>query len=415
MEIDKKTFCAAAWFQVRNDHANGEYRVCCEIDHTKSKFSGDKSFSWPKSTPNDFINSEYVQYLRSELNNGNKLPECGKCWRKENAGGKSLRQVSNDTVTNNQGNNLENTWIKNYFKNKTDFISNLVLSADLKTTNICNFACTMCEPMDSSKLYTKWLKNKNEPAVRKLLSLKPKNYLDEVKSVYMDKNNRYELLEYFLLMKPKHLKILGGEPLMDEKMFQVLEKFPHKSNIKILFVTNGSQNLSNVSERLKDYKDVNYTISLEGKNDIQDYIREGSNWNQIENNILEYQAKYPNNQVSVNCVVQALNIFHIPEFVNWCRKQSIALTLSILDEPSFMGLSSIPPKLKTDILKNLHNMNWNRSEMYNNDSNMADISKILQQIEFDEKNFYDLKMYIQWYDPQEKWKDIIPEWKPYLE
>ena len=416
MEFKKETFCAAAWFQIRNEHADGKYRVCCEIDQSKSDFFGNKDLKWPEDKPEDFFNSDYVQYLRKELNEGKKIPECSSCWERESVGGKSLRQTLNDTVTNNKGNNLENTWIKNYFKNKKDYNSNLILSADIKTTNICNFACAMCEPMDSSKLYTKWIKNSNEPAIKKLLSLKPKNYLDNVKNAYMDKNNRYELLEYIISSKPKHLKILGGEPLMDEKMFEILNNFPEKHNIKILFVTNGSKNLCEVSDRLKEYKDVNYTISLEGTGKIQDYIREGSVWEQIKNNILEYKTKYSNNQLSVHCTMQALNISYISDLIEWCHTHSIALNLNKLNEPNFLGISSVPPKIKEDIIKKLHNINWSRTELYNtNDYNISDIRKILEKTSFNKQNFNSLKKYIEWYDPHKKWKNVIPEWEPYLE
>jgi len=284
--MNKNTFCSAAWFQVRNGHSDGNYRVCCEIQPSESEFSGERFLKWPDKTPKDFFNSEYTQYIRKKLNDGERIPECYRCWKKEDTGGKSLRQTLNDTVTNNQGHDLDNTWLKNYFKNKKNFVSDILISADTKISNLCNFSCIMCNPMDSSKLYTKWQKNKDNPAIRKLLKNEKPNYLDNVKRVYMNKNNRYFLLKSFLNLKPKHIKILGGEPLMDKRLLEILENFEEKSKVKLLFVTNGSKSLVEVSEKFKNYKDVNYTISLEGTGSIQDYIREGSDWKNIKKNVL---------------------------------------------------------------------------------------------------------------------------------
>jgi len=417
MKIDKNTFCAAAWFQVRSHHSDNNYRICCKINPEESEFSGERFLKWPESTPKDFLNSEYTQYVRKKLNDGERIPECNLCWGKEDSGGKSLRQTSNDTVTNNQGHDLDNTWVKNYFKNKKDFISDILISADIKTSNLCNFSCIMCNPMDSSKLYTKWQKNKDNPAIQTLLKNQKSDYLANVKRVYMDKNIRYSLLESFLNLKPKHVKILGGEPLMDEKSLGILDNFEEKSKIKLLFVTNGSKNLARVSQRFKNYKDVNYTISLDGINSIQDYIREGSNWNHIEKNILEYKQKYPNNKLSVTCMVQALNVYHLPTLIIWCKLNAIALNVSLLSEPHHMSVAAIPPDLKTKIINNISSVNLHIEKVtdYENTYELVDIKKVLSETEFNEQALEDLKEYIRWYDPHQKWRNVIPEWKPYLE
>jgi len=417
MKLDKNTFCAAAWFQVRNEHSDNNYRVCCEIQPSESEFSGERFLKWPDNTPKDFLNSEYTQYIRKKLNDGKRIPECYRCWKKEDSGGKSLRQTSNDTVTNNHGYDLDNTWVKNYFKNKKDFISDILISADIKTSNLCNFSCIMCNPMDSSKLYTKWQKNKDNPAIQTLLKNEKPDYLANVKRVYMDKNTRHSLLKSFLNLKPKHVKILGGEPLMDEKSLEILENFKEKSKVKLLFVTNGSKNLVQISERFKNYKDVNYTISLDGNSSIQDYIREGSDWKHIEKNVLDYKQKYPNNKLSVNCTVQALNVYHLPELIDWCKLNAIALNFSLLSEPYHMSMASIPPELKTIMINNISPVNLHIEKVaeYENSYQLVDIKKLLLETEFNEQALEDLKEYIRWYDPHQKWKNVIPEWKPYLE
>lgn len=411
MKFDKKTFCSAPWFQINSEEL-GKFNPCCVIDSSKSEFDGKKTFKWPKDKPEDFFNSNYIKYLRKNLNNGNKLPECKNCWFSEENGQKSLRQKINDDVTKNRGDHLESTWIKSFFKNKNDYNSNLILNIDTYTSGLCNFDCIMCSPGSSSKIYTKWKKNKNHHVVKNLLNQYEDDYLNKVK-IYSKNNFNNYLLNNLLNLQPKKIKMAGGEPLIDPNTISTIHNLDEKikNNVEILFVTNGSKDLKKTAESFFEFKGVFFTISLDAIGTQLEYIRKGSNWKKISSNVENYRKFFPIVPISVNCVVQALNIFYLPELIDWCEKYNLSLTLSNLEYPDFMGVKSIPIELKDLILKKL---TFTDNLTPEGQLKIKYLEKILNDAVFSEKSLKRFNEYLNWSDPEQKWKKTFPEWGDFL-
>ena len=71
----EKTFCAAPWFQARIDW-DGKYRPCAEFNESNSEFVGTTQYSINDTTVDQWLSSEYSQYLRKELSQGKQLSEC---------------------------------------------------------------------------------------------------------------------------------------------------------------------------------------------------------------------------------------------------------------------------------------------------------------------------------------------------
>jgi len=399
MKIDKTTFCVAPWFEFRNDPM-GEFNVCCQIEHDKSNFKGKKDYRWPHNSPEEFLNSDYVKYLRENLTGGNKLPECSKCWRLETLSNDSasLRKSLNNTYIDKS----KPDWMSLYFKNKTDFSSNLLLYADITLNNTCNFSCITCNPAESSKIYTKWKKHKDANIVKKLINQNENEYFQKI-DLITKSNEKKNLLHYILEFKPKTLKLLGGEPLIDKKNLNYLAglDIKTKQNISLNFVTNGSKNLTKNDNMLGEFKNILYVISLEGVGKIQDYIREGSNWDTIKTNIEEYRKYNPTKHLSVSCLLQSLNAYHIDKLAKWCKELHIELNYIILDDPSFMSVKSIPPLLREKIL-----------DYYSKKTEeiKLDFNQLFFEMPFSETDYKDLLEFLNWNDPNENWKTLFPEW-----
>lgn len=414
MKVDHKTFCAAPWFQIRNS-SKGQFIPCCEIDTNRSSFSGKKSFGWPNDSINDYLNSDYSKYLKEKLTTGTKLPECNRCWSMEKNNQVSLRQKINDDITRSQP--FGKSWLKAYFDKKHDHTHDLLTSADIKLTNICNFSCLMCNPADSSQIYRSWEKQKNNYFVAKVLDKDP-TYFEDIKYIYKEKQS-YQLLRDVISNGVKYIKLLGGEPLIDEPALQILEQVPldKKEKITLFFVTNGSINLSSITQRLEGYKDVLFSISLEGIGPVQDFVRQNSNWQNIENNIDEYISKYGTTKLGIAHTIQALTLFHFDKLYNWCEKKSIRISIAILHDPDYLSLECIPTNLKKQIVKKLKGITpiGNLHIFLSTHSvNVESLDKILEDVKFNNKKLQELKKFLEWVDSEQKWKHILPEWLPYL-
>jgi sulfatase maturation enzyme AslB (radical SAM superfamily) len=347
----KNTFCAAPWFQARIDW-DGRYRPCCGLVEKNSKFNGRTHYSLKDTTVDEWMSSEYSQYLREQLSNGVQLPECNNCWQKEKNSISSYRQQVNDAVTDNRGDNLDNTWVKLFIDRNQDYQKYLLVAADVKLSNVCNFSCAMCSPFNSSKVYDKWQSNLDNKFVQEKLQQEP-TFLQDIATNYQTQRG-YQHLKDILNHPLRYLKLLGGEPLLDKEMFRVLqEKSPEKkSKISIGIVTNGSQNLIHAAKKLEGYKSVNFTVSLEGVGDIQDYVRKGSNWAEIEKNILT--ARSHGILVNVHHTIQAMTALNLNELLLWCNDNQIPLSLGILDYPAYLDISVLPDNIRTLIIDNLN-------------------------------------------------------------
>jgi sulfatase maturation enzyme AslB (radical SAM superfamily) len=404
MEYNSKTFCSAPWFQIRKE-INDEYRSCCQIDPSRTQFNQKVNYSWPESAPVEFLDSQYVQYLRYNLNHGVQLPECQLCWMQESLSQPSLRQIINNTVTNNQGQNLDKTWIHSYFKQKTNFKFDRLVSTDIKVSNFCNFSCAMCDPADSSQIYTVWQKNQYHPIVQAVLDTKP-DYLEKIKKKFSD--SEYDYLDSILSMCPTHVKLLGGEPLIDKILLKKLANLDSqkKSKISLLFVTNGSIDLIEFSKLLPGYKQINYVVSIDGIGTVQDYIRRGSTWAIIEKNILNWNAT--NRPVDIAFTLQCFNAMGFPDLYKWCQKHHMKFTISTVESPEYLSVKAIPPALRDKIFAKYQSTDcWTELEKQN-------FKQLITGQPYDPALSTTLSQFVNWYDPSTRWKNIFPEWADFI-
>ena len=398
MDYNTKTFCAAAWFGLRNEQF-GDFQVFSKIDRAASGFSGDQTHSWPSHSVSEFVNSDYAQYVRKNLTAGEALPECHQCWQTESLGMASTRTNSNNTVTGNRGHQLESTWVHAYISQKQDYTQDHLIMADVKLTNTCNFACAMCTPSDSSKIYSAWSRTSQHPIIQLHLEQMP-GYLDQVRNHFVDKNN-HKLLSELLAQHPRHIKLLGGEPLLDQVALRMLADSESAKRTSLSFVTNGSVDLLATTSLLHRYQNVHYTVSLEGTGAVQDYLRRGSVWQDVSRNILTFQQVHPHN-INIHVTVQALNLLHLPQLLEWCDQHQLPVTFGQVQEPTYLSLAAMPEQLRLQCAL----------EPYQ--AQTQGLAAHVSQTHHQPQLLPLLSQFLDWYDPGQEWRSIMPEWQPYL-
>lgn len=406
----EKTFCAAPWFQARIDW-DGRYRPCAEFNESNSEFVGTTQYSINDTTVDQWLSGEYSQYLRKELSQGNQLPECNQCWQKENNNITSTRQHINNTVTNNQGNNLDNTWVKLFVNRDKSYKNYKLISADVKLSNTCNFSCAMCSPSDSSKIYDHWKSDQTNKFVQEHIKKQPK-YFENILLNYKTKRG-YQHLKDILSHPITYLKVLGGEPLLDKELFNILKDQPldKKSKICVHIVTNGSQDLISAADALKDYKLVSFTVSLEGIGNIQDYTRPGSNWNYIETNILN--AKKNNILISIHHTLQAMTVLNLSELLLWCQTNQIVLSFGLLEHPEYLSIAVLPNNIRQTAIDNLSKIK-NISILDSVDQHLVSIDNIkdlINSFPVDVENYKKFHEYVSWFEHKSilKLKNLQPD------
>ena len=73
----------------------------------------------------------------------------------------------------------------------------------------------------------------------------------------------------------RELKILGGEPFLENKYLDIFKKI-NKKNIDLFFVTNNSIFPKDEwIEELSKFKSVRFIISLDGVHEVAEFVRYG--------------------------------------------------------------------------------------------------------------------------------------------
>jgi organic radical activating enzyme len=393
VEVNSSTFCVAPWFQARHDNTK-QWSCCALIDSTKTNGPTNATMSWPQYSALEYMNSEYVTYVRQQLGQGNQLPECSACWRAESAGEISLRQRLNNLITHGKWALNQPNWVDLYLGFKQDWSVDYWISADLKPSNICNFDCVMCDPEDSTTVANSWNDQRLHPAV-----IERTSSTSAIAITSNSKGSRTALIQNAIDSGVRWLQILGGEPLIDRGLLRFLsaQDSAIKKSLHLLFVTNGSVDLSTVRDQLGPYKGITFVVSLEGVGQCQDYVRRHSHWLDIESNILKYQERYNNQGLSIAHTLQCLTVCRVDELFVWARSHDISVGVSELVQPEFLSLAVLPESLREKAQLALGNR-----------------AGFLRQIDYRPHLLPQLKQWMDFYDPDQTWREILPEWSPFL-
>lgn len=298
---ESKTFCILPWIHV-NSTVSGKYRPCCNSHASWS--INDKDLSIKEA-----FHSSEMQEVREAMSRGEKHQACMICYQTEEQGGLSPRHTY--TV---------DKFKKHVDANKEESLKYL----DMRFNNVCNLACRMCDPVSSNQLDETvfWYKDNNKelPTVwknfqnykSKDMTLMSETRKDYVKELIND-------IEYF--------KVTGGEPFLSKDFLDVLDFFietDKAKNITLSITTNGTKFVKSVLNRLKYFKGLDLNVSVDGTNEVYDYIRYPFTWEKWTERFREFltfadQNKlYENNnfRVRTSTIVSSYNWLNCPELYN---------------------------------------------------------------------------------------------------
>ena len=404
MNKNKDTFCVAPWFQIRNSNKMDK-NVCCTISSKITENIPSQSMS-----SLEYLNSKPILDLKKDLSNGIKSEHCGKCWIDEENGVTSHRQQLNSLLSFQKDSNSSN-WMDVYFDKKNDFNSDIILSADIKVGNTCNYACVMCNPEDSSLIYANWMSDIDHPMVQSKLATDP-DYLQRVKS-FSFKNKKY--IEYLndIIENNKHirfLKFLGGEPFLDKFLMDKLRELPasKKKKLSLIFVTNASKDFSDIIDSLGDFKYIQCSVSLEGTGEVQEWARYGSDWNQVEQHVLK-AVKNPKIDMTVLYTFQTATVLGFADLAKWCRSNNIKLGTNLVYDPVCLSVKTLPDDIKKNLLADIVN---NKNIINDIETSYEDLLVKVNDLEYDPSLRDNFFAYIEWYETNKnikKLKNIFPE------
>lgn len=297
---------------------DGTLKPCCVYNqdkHNGKLYSLDEFDNWW---------NQGLQELRNDIIDGNPPGGCSLCFYKN---------FQNSGVRVNSNNWMVNT-IPDY--SVTEFPENI----DITFGNVCNLQCIMCSSQSSSKIETEYNQNKQKfnsiGIVQPTMPRLQKWWEDQQKIEKMEK----------ILSKARYVNFSGGEPLMIPALTQLLELIPKSCFIEL------NTNLTHLSnQHLHFFNSITgrISVSLDGIGSHHEYVRYGSSWSVIENNIKKLlNLKNKHFEVAFSYILQHTSIYSFPKFWNYFKslpnKIRISEVIPNTHKDNMMTINSVPPE-----------------------------------------------------------------------
>ena len=286
-------------------------------------------------------NDVRVQTLRQAFLDGKQPKECRGCWDQERAGLESMRMANLKILPEDK----EYPLVTEIGPNKLD----------LKLNNVCNLKCRICGPQASST----YLKEHNE---RYNMIYGDSQYWLSNKILGTDN----ELVFKKWANSLTNIEITGGEPMASPENIKILDlliQAGNASNIQIMLNTNGTlYNVALISRLLK-FKKVILCISIDDLGDRLEYQRFPASWTDVQENIKKYQKlKQDNDNIDVSLcpTVSTLNVYYMPEFLEWADSLGLFTFFNLLHYPASHCIKNLPKPLKEIVLERIHDERLDR-------------------------------------------------------
>ena len=326
------TFCILPWIHM-STRPNGHMRVCCTANASSAGATNDKKWGGEVGivknddgkpanlNHTDLLsgwNNYYMRSIRQQMLKGEIPPSCSKCFKEESAGHRSKRN-----------------WETEYWNRRVDTQALVADTAedgsvpakmyyvDLRLGTKCNLKCVMCSPHDSSLWVSDWAKLYPQLENEQLKELMVWNNRGRVDGASYDwhKNNPafWEQL-YDQIPHMKQLYFAGGESTIIQEHYDLLEECirrGHAHKIELRYNSNGIEMPEKLFELWNHFGRVRFHFSVDSIFEMNSYIRFPSQWSVIEKQFERLDKTPDNIEVTIACAVQMLNMYYIPDFIQW--------------------------------------------------------------------------------------------------
>lgn len=306
--------CALPHSHVYTDPA-GRYRLCC--------VAGPSDKTIHDHTISEYFHSDYMEELREEFRTGelDKVKTlCRKCIEQEKSGQTSYRQLWSQEIEELKSGERHMTFKLSLFG------------------SYCNLSCYMCDPANSTKRHTE---------------LKKLGWLDEFfyeKHKPLDIQESLKQLEEFLPYTSAFV-IIGGEPLLIDAHYKFLDgliESGHADQICLSYTSNLTMSVDKFNTYVDKFKDVRMSASIDGLGERNDWIRYGSKFQTIIDNMGKLKCTK-----QVYYTTSVLSVFQCNEADKYFKSIGAPVEDFIIVD-SFLSVRHMPHELKLELLDDIH-------------------------------------------------------------
>lgn len=369
-----KGFCIAKWTQVTIHLQTGHNHSCHHPGTHKINVSE------INRNPSALHNTQFKKEKRKEMLNGLRPSECDYCWNVED----------NSNLNSDRTLKSSEPWSWPHFETiknsdwREDFNPRYV---EVAFSNACNFKCSYCAPVFSSKWMQEIEQFGGYPTASKFNDLS--HFVNDERTLI--KHNEYNpYTEAFWKWWPElyrdldTFRITGGEPLLAKDTWKILdyiieEKNPNK-NLKLAINSNlgvPDELIDKLIEKIKiieneeKVKELVIFTSCDAWGEQAEYIRNGLEFNRFWDNVNKVLANSRKLTLVFMVTYNALSVFsfdklikgildlkrvHFSEDRIW--QQAAIFDTSYLRNPRHQTVQILPYDFKKNILEQSEYAYW---------------------------------------------------------
>jgi len=332
---DSKTFCIYPWIHLHT-YPTGETWPCCHAEMAAGPLGTLKEESMF-----ELQNSERMRELRLDMLEGRKNSYCTRCYEQEDAGFFSGRKSANK----HHGHHIKRI---EFTEPNGRYLGFTQTYWDVRFSNLCNLKCRSCGHIFSSQ----WYKDQIALAGSDYAKTNPQ-------LTYAGKNEKDALWQ--LMSNANYVEQIyfaGGEPLVMEEHYAILEELIKigRTDVRLIYNTNFTQvklKDKRAFDMWKHFPNVSVGASLDGMGAYAEYIRSGTRWADVEQNIQDLRRECPHVDFYISATLSIFNALHITDFHrDWCLKGWINpqdFNINILQDPAHYRIDIATPEYKDAI------------------------------------------------------------------
>ena len=382
---DNGSFCILP-FVHQEKKFNGTYHICCYGDQLQTDNSADSLTSF---------NSEKMSLLRDDMVRGVQNSICKSCYQQEVQGIYSPRQHENDTWAKWESTHSAiEKCLSDYKNNQTMH----PISYDLRYSNTCTLKCRMCNSSSSSAINAEY---------KNLQSVWPEKF-------WTIQNPRINH-EVDLHKDIQKIYLAGGEPLVEPLNLEFLNKLADFSADVVVLINTSLNHLTDqFVKTLNRFNYLTLVVSIDGTDVVNDYIRHGSKFNTVINNI----KKMSHHDLMFSTCVSMYNIFNLPCLVKFIAEnfpnKKANHGISVVNDIEELFIENVPVELRHGLIQQLTEIKEQLDTQPA--AGIQNIITILTQDNFNTNKFKKFKEYTQILDNHrnENVVNIVPELASYF-
>ena len=338
---DSKTFCIYPWIHL-HAYPTGEAYPCC---HAEMAYPvGNTRFK----TLEDIYRDAPMRELRRDMLNERPNPACGRCYEQEESGFFSGRRSANKHHGHHVKRIDDDKFQMSYW--------------DIRFSNLCNLSCRSCGHIFSSSWYQDQAK------------LAGGDWKDRNQVLNFAGRTEIDMWEQLIphLDYVEQIYFAGGEPLMMAEHYNILDELERRGRFDVRLIYNTNFTHTKLKDRevfdyWRKFKSVAVGASLDAMGPRAEYIRKGTNWDQVERNREKMIEVCPEVDFYISPTLSIMNALHLPDFHrDWTERGLIRaqdLNVNILQDPAHYRIDIAPMNYKQRVKQKFEeHINWLRPQ-----------------------------------------------------